>query len=142
MTPDPLAQRYLDAWRARCGLHPLDHPTFARVSRVWRVELHPSFHEDVAITVTDIDAGGWIELRVLHPSARSWALHDAGMGPPLPGDPPAPRVWEATVPADVLEALAAAMPRLPLHSVDQPGRDGMTVQHEALLDGELHAFRS
>ena len=135
-------QRYAEAWRARCALPPLDHPMFSGVSRVWRAELHPTFHDDVAITVTDIDAGGWIELRSLPLAARSWAMLDAGMSAQAQGDPPRPRVWEAVVGADALDALAAAMPRLPLLSVPQGARDGMTVLHEALVYGEHHRFSS
>lgn len=141
MSADPW-QRYTDAWRARCALRPLDHPTFSGVSRVWRVELHPSFHDDVAITVTDVDAGGWIELRALPVAARHWAMRDAGMSAQVQGDPPVPRVWEATVSADAMDALAAAMPKLPLYSVAPAGRDGMTVDHEALVDGAHHRFSS
>lgn len=141
MVIDPW-QRYAEAWRARCGLPPLDHPLFSGVSRVWRAELHPTFHDDLAITVTDIDAGGWIELRAMPLAARAWAMLDAGMSAPVHGDPPTPRVWEAVLGTDALEALAAAMPRLPLHSVQQGARDGMTVLHEALIHGELHRFSS
>lgn len=141
MSTDPW-QRYTDAWRARCALRPMDHPTFSGVSRVWRVELHPAFHDDVAITVTDVDAGGWIELRALPLSARAWAMRDAGMSAAVQGDPPQPRVWEATVSADAMEALAAAMPKLPLYTVSHGERDGMTVIHEALVDGAHHRFSS
>lgn len=141
MLNDPW-QRYTAVWREICGLRPLDHPSFASVSRVWRAEMHPTFHDDVVITVTDVDAGGWIELRVLPQAARSWALGSAGLSAPVHGDPPPARVWEDVVPADVLESLAAAMPRLPLHSVPASGRDGMTVHHDALIDGVEHRFSS
>jgi hypothetical protein len=137
--PDPW-QHYPDAWRARCGLRRLDHPSFEGLSRVWRVELHPTFHDDVAITVTDIDVGGWIELRVLPAAARTWAMHDIGLRAVLQGEPPTPRVWEAAVTAEALDAVAAAMPRLPLHSVPVEGRDGITVHFEAVLEGTAHAF--
>lgn len=141
MSTDPW-QRYTDAWRARCALRPLDHPTFSGVSRVWRVELHPAFHDDVAITVTDVDRGGWIELRGLSHVARAWAMRDAGMHASPQGEPPRPRVWEGTLSADALESLAAAMPRLPLHTVPVAGRDGITVDHEAVVDGAHHRFSS
>lgn len=133
-------RRYDEAWRARCGLRPMDHPTFSGVSRVWRVELHPSFHDDVAVTVTDMDTGGFVELRALGATARGWAMSDAGLAPPPAMPPPAPRVWESTVSADALEALAAQMPRLPLHSLAPGGRDGMNVVGEALVDGAAHRF--
>ena len=133
--------RYTAAWRALAGLRPLDHPAYAGVARVWRVEMHPTFHDDVVITVTDVDAGGWIELRVVPQAARQWAMAEAGYGVARPpGDPPAPRVTEVTVPADALDALAAAMPRLPLHSVPGSGRDGMFVDCQAVLDGAEHRF--
>jgi len=133
-------QQYPDAWRTLCGLHRLDHPTFEGVSRVWRVELHPSFHDDVAITVTDIDVGGWIELRVLHASARMWAMHAVGLPAVLQRERPAPKVWEASVTTAALDGLAAVMPRLPLHSLPPQGRDGITVHFGAVLEGIHHAF--
>jgi hypothetical protein len=133
--------RYTAAWRALAGLRPLAHPAFAGVARVWRVELHPTFLDDVVITVTDVDAGGWVELRVVPMAARQWAMAEAGYGVAAPmGKAPPPRVAEATVPADALEALAAGMPRLPLHTVPNNGRDGMFVDCEALLDGAAHRF--
>lgn len=128
-------QRYNDAWRSLCGVRPLDHPTFTNVSRVWRAEMHPAFHDDVVVTVIDIDAGGWIELRVLASAARAWAMASAGLGPPVHGDPPAARVWEEAVPADAIDALAAAMPGLPLQEVPAQGRDGIIVLHDTLIDG-------
>ncbi|MDB4929487.1 MAG: hypothetical protein JWM10_1971 [Myxococcaceae bacterium] len=142
MPTDDRQLRYTAAWRALAGLRPLDHPAFASVARVWRVELHPTFHDDVVITVTDVDAGGWIELRVVPLAARQWAMAEAGYGVAAPmGPPPAPRVAEATVPADALDALAAAMPRLPLHTAPNGGgRDGIFVDCEALLDGAAHRF--
>lgn len=134
-------QRYDEAWRARCGLRPLEHPTFSGVSRVWRATLHPTFHDDLAVTVTDMDAGGFVELRALAQVARTWAMRDAGLPALVAGDAPVPRVWEAPVSADVLADLAAQMPRLPLHSLPA-GRDGMVVHHEALVDGAVHRFTS
>jgi hypothetical protein len=133
--------RYAAAWRALVGLRPLDHPAFANVARVWRVELHPTFHDDVVITVTDVDAGGWVELLVVPLAARQWAMAEAGYGVAAPmGRPPPPRVAEATVPADALDALAAGMPRLPLHSVPDAGRPGIFVDCSALVDGAAHRF--
>lgn len=135
-------QRYTALWRELCGLRPLDHTSFSGVSRVWRAAMHPTFHDDVVITLTDVDAGGWIELRVLPAQARTWAMGAAGFGAPMHGEPPAPRVWEDVLTADALEAVAAAMPRLPLHSLAPAGRDGMTIDHEALVDGAEHRFSS
>lgn len=140
MSDDP-AQRFADAWRARCGVRPLDHPTFSGVSRVWRAELHPSHDADVVITVTDLDAGGFIEVRALDPTGRQWAGIDAGLAPWTALPEVRPRVWEAPLTADALEALAARMPRLPLHSYG-PGGGGMSVHHEALVDGAHHRFAS
>ena len=141
MLTDDRQLRYTAAWRARAGLRPLDHPAFAGVARVWRVALHPTFHDDVVITVTDMDAGGFVELRVVPLAARQWAMAEAGYGVARPtGDAPPPRVIEATVPADALDALASAMPRLPLHSVPGGGRDGMFIDCEALVDGATHRF--
>ena len=135
-------QRYTATWRALAGVRPLDHPAFSSVSRVWRAEMHPAFHDDVVITLTDVDAGGWIELRVVSARARAWAMVAAGMSAPVHGEPPPPRVWEAAVKLDALEAVAASMPRLPLHSVSATGRDGMVVDHEAIIDGATHRFTS
>ncbi len=135
-------QRYTAAWRALAGVRPLDHPTFSGVSRMWRAEMHPTFHDDVVITLTDVDAGGWIELRVVPAKARAWAMATAGIGAPVLGEPPAARVWEDAVKLDALEAAAASMPRLPLHSVAAMGRDGMVVDHEAIIDGATHRFTS
>ncbi len=104
--------------------------------------MHPTFHDDVVITLTDIDAGGWIEMRVVPAAVRAWAMAAAGMGAPVHGEPPAARVWEDAVSAEALDAVAAAMPRLPLHSVNEGGRDGMTVYHEATVDGVTHRFSS
>ena len=42
--------------------------------------------------------------------------------------------------AEALDAVAAAMPRLPLHSVPVEGRDGITVHFEAVLEGATHGF--
>lgn len=134
-------QRFIDAWRARCGVKPLDHPIFSGVSRVWRVELHPAFHDDVVITVTELLRGGFIELRALGRDARAWATLDAGGVASPSGEAPTPRVWEAPLSSAQLEALAARMPALPLHSLPS-GRDGMTVLHEAMLDGVVHRFAS
>ena len=135
-------QRYDEAWRALCGLRPLDHPTFASVSRVWRAEMHPAFHDDVAVTVLDIDAGGWIELRVMPAAARNWAMAAAGLAPVVHGDAPVARVWEETVSSDAIDALVAALPRLPLPSAPATGRDGMTVFHETLTDGVIQRVSS
>lgn len=129
-------------WRELSGVRPLDHTAFSGVSRVWRAEMHPTFHDDVVITLTDLDAGGWIELRVIPAAVRSWAMGAAGLAAPSHGDPPSPRVWEDAVSAPVLDAVAASMPRLPLHSVNEGGRDGMTVFHEATVDGATHRFSS
>ncbi len=142
MPVDDRWQRYTAAWRALCALRPLDHPSFSDVSRVWRAEIHPAFHDDVAVTVTDVDAGGWIELRVLPAAARAWAMAAAGMTAPMLGEAPKPRVWECALPADAVDALAASMPRLPLHNVPVAGRDGVTVDHEAVIDGVTHRFSS
>lgn len=138
---DP-AQRFADAWRARCGLRPLDHPTFSGVSSVWRVELHPAQGDDVAITVSDLDAGGFVEVRALDRAGRDHAMIDAGLAPwtrPLPEVHP--RVWEAAVTADALRAMQSRLPRLPLHS-EAPGADGMVVHHEARVEGVHHRFAS
>lgn len=134
-------QRFLEAWRARCGLRPLDHPIFSGVGRVWRVEMHPAFHDDVAVTVTEMSSGGFIELRALGREAHAWATLDAGGQAQPAGPAPAPRVWEAPVTTEQVEALAARMPRLPLHSLPI-GIDGMIVLHEALLDGAPLRFWS
>lgn len=120
------------------GLKPLDHPLFATVARVWRVTLHPSFHDDVAVTVTDIDAGGWIELRVLPASARAFAMAAAGYAVSAPfGSPPKPVVFETTLSADVLERFAASMPPRPLPPTMTGGRDGVNVDHETLADNAI-----
>lgn len=137
---DP-AQRFADAWRARCGVRPLDHPTFSGVSRVWRAELHPAFDADVVITVTDLDAGGFIEVRALALAGRQWASVDAGQAPWSSLPEVRPQVWEGSLSAEAMESLTARMPRLPLHSYG-PGVDGMTVHHEALVDGAHHRFAS
>lgn len=138
---DERQHRYTAAWRALAAVRPLDHPAYAGVARVWRVELHPTFHDDVVITVTDIDAGGWIELRVVSQATRQWAMAEAGYGVARPlGDAPASKVTEVTASAEALEALADAMPRLPLHSVPGSGRDGMFVDCQAVLDGAEHRF--
>ncbi len=139
---DPRWQSYREHWRASLGLLPLDHPSFQRTSRVWRVTLLPSFHSDVAITVTDLDVGGWLELRVADPALRGYAMTAAGIagGTTSHATPPSPRVWESTVTAEALERLSRAMPRLPLHSLPPAGRDGITVECEALIHGERFAF--
>lgn len=134
-------QRFEDAWRVRCGLRPLDHPVFSGVSRVWRVALHPAHGADVVITVTDLDAGGFIEVRALAPEGRQWARIDAGLAPWTALPEARPQVWEAPLSAEALEGLASQMPRLPLHS-EHPGVDGLTVRHEALVDGAQHRFSS
>jgi hypothetical protein len=134
-------QRFNEAWRARSGLKDLDHPTFSGVSRVWRAVLHPTFHDDVSVTVTELDRGGFIELRVVPADARTLSMLDAGLRAGGRPPEPAPTVWEAALPSPALEALAAQMPRLPLHATSV-GRDGMTVDHEALVDGATLRFSS
>lgn len=135
---DAQQQRFDHDWRELMGLHPLDHPLFAGVSRVWRVTLHPSFHDDLAITVTDIDAGGWLELRVLPSAARTWAMASAGYAVAAPfGPPPKPALFETTLNADALERFAASMPPRPLPAWFQAGRDGVNVDHESLANGTI-----
>ncbi|MEI8256838.1 MAG: hypothetical protein WCJ30_14280 [Deltaproteobacteria bacterium] len=136
---DERQRRYDEAWRELIGLRGLDHATFSGVTRVWRVVMHPTFHDDVAITVTDVDAGGWIELRVLSANARAWAMSAVGYQVPMPlGSPPQPTVWETTLSAAAVEALAASIPALPLPPAAMSGVDGIHVDLEGQIDGRVH----
>lgn len=109
---------------------------------MWRVVMHPTFHDDVAVTVTDLDAGGWIELRVVPAAARAWAMATAGLGPWMQGAPPSPRAVEAVLSAAQIDSVAASMPAYPFFDVPIGGRDGMTVEHEALVGAEVFRNRS
>lgn len=126
--------RAREAWRALAGLRDLDHPAFGDVARAWRVVCQPTFHDDVAITVADLGDGGLLELRVVPAAARVRAWTDAGfrLGAPAPVSPP--RVWLGELTPAALIALASSLPALPPSPVE-PGRDGMTVEHEVLVDG-------
>jgi len=59
--PDDRSFHYRAFIRAAMGLHELDHPTFAGLPRAWRAVFYPSFHDAVAITLSDLDVGGWID---------------------------------------------------------------------------------
>lgn len=126
--------RAREAWRALAGLRDLDHPAFGDVARAWRVVCQPTFHDDVAITVADLGDGGLLELRVVPSGLRVCAMRDAGfrLGPPPPMA--SPHVWLGELPPATLIALARSLPVLPPSTVE-PGRDGMTVEHEVLVEG-------
>lgn len=140
-TPDDRPTRYRAFVRSALRLHELDHPTFAGMARTWRAVLYPAFHDAVAITLSDLDVGGWIDVRAADKSIQHAAMVSVGWAPPAGFAPPSPpRVWESTVKGSVLESVLEAMPRLPLHSVPPAGRDGIWIDCFAKIDGELSAF--
>lgn len=139
--PDDRPLRFRAFVRAAMGLHELDHPTFAALPRVWRAVFYPSFHDAVAITLSDLDVGGWVDVRAADRTVLDAAMVSVGWAQPAGfAAPSPPRVWEATVKEAVLESVTAAMPRLPLHSVPMAGRDGIWIDYFARVDGQPSAF--
>lgn len=138
---DDRMARAREAWRALAGLRDLDHPAFGDVARAWRVVCQPTFHDDVAITVADLGDGGLLELRVVPSGLRVCAMRDAGfrMGTSAPTS--SPRVWLVELTPAALVAFATSLPVLPPSPVE-PGRDGMTVEHEVLVEGAARCVMS
>ncbi|MBL8604702.1 MAG: hypothetical protein JNK72_22440 [Myxococcales bacterium] len=122
------------------GLVALEHSRFERVDAVWRAVFFPAFHDVVAVTLSDIGVGGWVEVRAADLSLREATLAAAGMRPPVSTPPAAPGVWEATVKAAMSDAALAAMPNLPLHSVPVRGRDGVWIAYEAKVGQTVSRF--